>query len=126
MNDSYTINKINDYLKTQLWMDFTLSSFDPGCAEIIGRIDQSGGDIKIIIRFIEPYLVICPLFFTFEGKNDFITVVNKDCAYRKNIDYDIRQGNTLFQISNTNIQGEIIIAAQRIIAEIRTMGQTNY
>ena len=42
-----------------------------------------------------------------------------DLAYQKNIDYDIRQGNTLFQISNTNIQGEIIIAAQKIVAEIR-------
>ena len=118
MENEITIDRINNYLKSQLWMDFTLSSTDPGTVELIGRIDEAGGKVKIKIHFQEPYLIISPLYFTYEGKNDFIAVLKDEYAYKKNVMYNICQGNTLFQLRNTNIKGDIIIAARKISAEI--------
>ena len=77
MENEITIDRINNYLKSQLWMDFTLSSTDPGTVELIGRIDEAGGKVKIKIHFQEPYLIISPLYFTYEGKNDFIAVLKE-------------------------------------------------
>ena len=108
MENEITIDRINNYLKSQLWMDFTLSSTDPGTVELIGRIDEAGGKVKIKIHFQEPYLIISPLYFTYEGKNDFIAVLKDEYAYKKK----------LFQLRNTNIKGDIIIAARKISAEI--------
>ena len=85
MENEITIDRINNYLKSQLWMDFTLSSTDPGTVELIGRIDEAGGKVKIKIHFQEPYLIISPLYFTYEGKNDFIAVLKDEYAYKKTL-----------------------------------------
>ena len=124
MENEITIDRINNYLKSQLWMDFTLSSTDPGTAELIGRLDEAGGGAKIKILFHEPYLIISPLYFTYEGKYDFIAVLMGEYAYKKNVMYDIRQGNALFQLQNTNIKGDIIIAARKVSVEIMDAGNT--
>lgn len=107
------INIINEYLKEHLWMDFEMCSIGCGTLELHGFLDEAGDD-KIIIIFERPYTVACNFFFTYEGKGDFISIVNGEEAYAINIKYGVTRGNVIFKITNTNIESDMFIIAEKI------------
>ena len=110
------INRLNMFLSKQLWMDFEMCSMGGSKLELHGFLDEAGDD-KVIITFEFPYMVDGTFFFTYEGKGNFISVIEGEEAYNLNIKYDIEQGNTLFKISNTNKSTDMIIAAKKISIE---------
>lgn len=116
MNDN-TINEINEYLKTQLWMDFEMCNMDRGKIELYGFLDE-GGNEKIKIVFEQPYMVSCDFFFTYEGNSDFISIIDGEDAFEINKKYGVTQGNLVYKISNTNIEADMFVVAKGIEYQI--------
>lgn len=111
------INKINKYLKGQLWMDFEICSMDGARLEIYGFLDELDNN-KMKLVFEQPYMVCCNFFFTYEGKKDFISIVDGKEAFQINKRYGVTQGNTIFKIFNTNIATDMFIIAKGIKVQI--------
>lgn len=112
-----TIDKINSYLKEQPWMDFEMFNMNRGKLELCGFLDEADDD-KVKIIFEQPYMVSCNFFFTYEGNNDFISVVDGEEAFKINKNYGITQGNTIFKIFNTDVTVDMFIAAKGIKLKI--------
>ena len=49
------INKINNYIKDFLWLDFEFAMINAGKVVMAGAIDQSYGKYCIDIEFEQPY-----------------------------------------------------------------------
>ena len=93
------IDKINEYLETQLWMDFEMYSMNRGTVEFVGFLDEAGSD-KIKITFEQPYMILCSFSFSYSGEGQFISVVEGNDAYEMNKEYKVIAGNTIYKISN--------------------------
>ena len=111
------IKNLNEFLRKELWMDFEMCSIGRGKIELHGFLDEADDDM-VIITFESPYMVDCVFFFTYEGKGDFISIIDGEEAYRVNRKYDITKGNILFKLSNTNISTDMIIVAEKISIRI--------
>ena len=111
------INQINNFLKGQLWMDFEICAMDRGKVELYGFLDEAGAD-KIKIDFILPHMISCNFAFTYEGKHDFISVIDGEEAYRINMEYGVTHGNVIFKLSNINVDADMIIIAKGIEVQI--------
>lgn len=111
------INKINQYLKEQLWMDFEMCCMDRAKLVLYGFLDESGKE-KIRIVFEEPYMVSSNFFFTYEGKYDFITIIKGEEAVRINKKYGVTIGNIIFKLSNINTEMYMIVIAKGINVKI--------
>lgn len=117
------ITKINEFLKGQPWMDFEMRSADLRDVKLYGYLDEADDD-KIIITFNFPYIVSCNLEFTYEGKGDFISIIDGEEADIINRKYGIIQGNTIFKIANSDIKADMFIAAVGI--EVCLIGRERY
>lgn len=108
------INKVNKYLKEQLWMDFEMCNMSGGGLELYGYLDEAGEN-KIKIIFQQPYMVSCNFFFTYEGnRKNLLSIVEGEEAYQINKKYGVTQGNTIFRISNVDVATDMIIVARDI------------
>ena len=112
------IKYINNYMKTQLWMDFEMCSIGRSKIQIYGFIDEAAEE-KVLIEFKMPYMIDGVFAFTYEGEGDFISVVEGKEAYNLNKKYGVLEGNTIFKISNININKELFIAAQNLTYYIK-------
>lgn len=117
INNSNNIEKINEYLKEQLWMDFEMCNMNRGKLELHGFLDE-GDDDNIKITFEQPYLVNCNFFFTYEGKESFISMVDGEDAFQINKRYGVTQGNFIYKFTNTNIAADMFIVAKGIEFQI--------
>lgn len=111
------INIINKYLKKQLWMDFEMCNMNCAKIEMFGFLDEAGED-KIKIIFDKPYMMLSTFCFTYEGNDDFISLVTGDEAVELNKKYNVTQGNYIFKLSDTNINDDMYIIAKGIEVEI--------
>lgn len=111
------IERINDYLKKELWMDFELYGTSFLEVDLSGKIDEQD-DEKIKIVFKEPYMISCILLFTYEGDGDFIEILTGEEAYKINKQYGVTQGNYIFELKNTQVEGNMYIIAKDIEVEI--------
>lgn len=111
------INIINEYLREQLWMDFEMCNMNCGKIEMFGFLDEAGED-KIKIIFDKPYMMLSTFCFTYEGNSDFISLVTGDEAVELNKKYNVTQGNHIFKLSDTNINGDMYIIAKEIEVQI--------
>ena len=108
-----TIERINEYLKKELWMDFELFGTSFLEVALSGKIDESG-DEKISIVFKEPYMISCASLFTYEGRGNFIEILVGEEAYEINKQYGVTQGNYIFKFNNTQVDGLMYIIAKDI------------
>lgn len=106
------VSEINKYLKEQLWMDFEMCNLNRGKLELYGFLDEGEDKIKII--FDQPHMVSCNFFFTYEGKGDFITIVDGEEAYQINKRFGVTRGNLIYRIANINIESDMFIIAKGI------------
>jgi hypothetical protein len=111
------INKINNYLKEQLWMEFELCKLNGGEIILSGSIDEAGEE-NIRIKFLQPYFISCILSLTYEGKNDFIQLVTDDEFIEINKRYHVEKGNFVFKIKIDDIEEQMLIIAKEIESEI--------
>lgn len=111
------IEKINEYLKKELWMDFELYGTGFLEVDICGKIDEAD-DEKIKISFESPYMISCVSLFTYEGNDDFIKIIEGEEAYQINKKYGVTQGNYIFKLMNTNIEGDMYIIAKSVEVEL--------
>ncbi|MBD5463889.1 MAG: hypothetical protein HDR24_12690 [Lachnospiraceae bacterium] len=111
------IDKVNDFLKDQLWMDFEMCNINRGKLELHGFLDEAEDD-KIIIIFEQPYMVSCNFFFTYEGKGNFLSIVEGKEAFQINKMYGVTQGNNVFKITNINVETDMIIIAKKVEVQI--------
>lgn len=108
-----TITRINEYLKEELWMDFELFETESRDVALSGRIDDCY-DEKIRIIFKQPFMTSCTYYFTYEGGGNFIEILTGEDAYRINVQYGVTQGNYIFKIINTQVEGIMYIIAKDI------------
>lgn len=111
MNDK--IKEINEYLKSQLWMDFEVVRINGGNIELYGYLDEAGEN-KIKIVFESPYMLITSLNFTYEGEKDFIALVTGSEALKINKRFNVIVGNSIFRLANTNIETDMYVVAKGI------------
>ena len=111
------INKINSYLREQLWMDFEVCNSNRGSVELFGFIDEAA-ETQIRITFMQPYVLNSTFFFTFEGGDSFISILCGEEAFVINKQYNVMQGNYIFKLSNTNIDTDMFIIAKGIAVQI--------
>jgi len=107
------IEKINEFLKEQLWMDFEMCSIGREKLELHGFLDETGVD-KVVIVFEEPYMFSGNFFFTYEGGGAFLSVVDGEEAFRLNKRYGVTKGNIIFKISNIDVEAEMLIIAKNM------------
>jgi len=112
------IDKVNEFLKEQLWMDFEMCNINRGKLELHGFIDEVADD-KIKIVFEQPHMVSCNFFFTYEGNGKFLSIVDGKDAFQINKKYGVTQGHTVFKITNTNIEAEMLIVAKSVEVQIK-------
>ena len=112
-----TVQRINEYLKEELWMDFELYGASFLEVALSGKIDECG-DEKISIVFKEPYMISCTSLFTYEGGGNFIEILAGEDAYQINKQYGVTQGNYIFKINNTQVEGLMYIIAKDIEVNI--------
>lgn len=110
------IDKINDTLRKELWMDFEICSFGIDEVELCGYLDESEDD-KIIIKFEQVFMVSSLMSFTYEGKGDFLFIAENDMAYNINSKYRITSGYNIYMIANTNVNCEMYIVARNVKME---------
>lgn len=119
------MNKANKYLKEQLWMDFEMCNMSGGELELYGYLDEAGEN-KIKIVFLQPYMVSCNFFFTYEGnQKNFLSIVEGEEAYQINKKYGITKGNTIFRISNVDVATDMIVVARNIKVIITDSSQNS-
>ncbi len=107
------IDMINSYLNNILWLDFELSGTGINEVRLHGFIDEAEED-KIIIKFNWVFMISALTSFTYEGSGDFITVAEGETARSINIKYGVTQGNNIYFLSNTNVEGAMFIIAKDI------------
>lgn len=111
------LRMINDFMMQFLWMDFELVRINPQTVELHGFIDEAYED-KIIITFSSVHMVCATVSFTYEGNGNFISIANDHQSRSINYAYDVTVGNTVFVLSNTNIQGDMFIVAKKVEMEV--------
>ena len=107
------VKKINEIMRGYLWMDFELSSVGPNKVVLHGFLDEAGED-KIQIVFSDVDAIMCKTTFTFEGEKVFLKELDGEKARTVNLNYSILQGMKIFQILNTDIEGEMYIIAKNV------------
>ena len=105
------LRMINDFMMQFLWMDFELVRINPQTVELHGFIDEAYED-KIIITFSSVHMA------DYEGNGNFISIANDHQSRSINYAYDVTVGNTVFVLSNTNIQGDMFIVAKKVEMEV--------
>lgn len=111
------INKINDYLKEELWMDFEICKLNGDELILSGRIDELEEEC-IRIKFLQPYLVSCTLSIKYGGEIDFIQMVADNEFVEINKKYHVEKGNLVFKIMINEIDEPMLIIAKGIESEI--------
>lgn len=111
------INMINGYLKKRLRMNFKVNHIAGSAVEISGYSDE-GEKGKMRIVFSRPYMVQCAFSFTYKGKGGFMSLAAHDEKVELNKKYGIIKGNTIFRISNEDVNDVMYIAAEGIDVEI--------
>lgn len=118
MTELNEVNLINDFLCKQVKMNFKLYHIGGSAIEILGFLEEDGSN-KIKIIFNQPYMMLCTFSFIYKGKGDFLSLVENDKAIELNKQYGIIKGNKIYRISNTDMNDDMYIAAQRL--EVRIM-----
>lgn len=111
------LNAINAFMQRYLWMDFELVWVNSRTLRLHGFIDEACED-EIIITFSSVYMSCVPVFFTYEGNGPFISVAEREQAISVNTAYNVTTGNTVFMLSNTDMQGKLFIVAKQAEMEI--------
>ena len=111
------LDKINNYLRENLWMDFEVVKIGMNALELHGYADEACDD-EIIIRFKSVHMVSLVTHFSYLGEKNFISLITGDKARTININYDVPVGNNIFSLSNTNIASDMIIVATDIEMEV--------
>ena len=107
------IENINSFLKTKLWMDFEVVKM--GCSKVVlcGFIDEQQDDI-IRIEFELACMYDGSFSFTYEGEEDFISVLNRADAQDLVNRYDVTEEYTIFSLNGINHPGNFYIASREI------------
>ena len=107
------IKKINEIMSRYLWMDFELTNGGTDKVVFHGYLDEAEED-KIRIIFSDVEAILYKTCFTFDGEQDFLKELDGEKARTVNLNYSILQGMKIFQILNTDIEGEMYIIAKNV------------
>lgn len=111
------IDLINQFMKSNLWMDFEIVKIGIDTVELHGFLDEADEDI-VIIRFHDVYALNLTTRFTYEGEQDFISIAEGSHAYGLNMQYNVTVGNKIYLLHNTNIQAEMFVIAESVDMEV--------
>lgn len=110
------INKMNAFLKKNLWMDFDLIKIDLQEVVLIGRVSELGKEV-IKITFIEPFMVSCSMYFTYE-EGDSIFLLQGDEEVELNKKYHVETGNHIFRLIVNDNEDNFFIISKGIQVDI--------
>lgn len=113
------IDKINNYLKKCLWMDFELSYSSGKEVIISGSIDMSQNNYAIDVFFEEPFHISSLFFWHTDTQKIFIELItSSEELYSMNTKYSIEEGNYIFKIYPEDYESFIYIIAKKIKCNI--------
>lgn len=107
------IKEINEKMNQYLWMDFELSNGGMNKVVLHGFLDESDED-KIRILFSDVDAILCKTSFTFEGGQAFLKEIDGEEARNINLNYSVLQGMRIFQILNSDVNGDMYIIAKKV------------
>lgn len=115
-----TVDRINEYLKECLWMDFELVVANDYEVVICGYIDRFTGDECINIRFELPFYISSFFSWPTDTKNVVISLCTNEKELREmNTKYRIEAGNYVFKINVEDFSNPpILVIAKKIFCEI--------
>ena len=97
-------------------MDFNLLKMDVNEVVLSGRVSELGKEV-IKISFIDPFMVSCSMYFTYE-EEDAISLLQGDEEIALNIKYHVETGNHIFQLVVNDSEDTFFIMARGIQVEI--------
>lgn len=106
------INKINNCLKENQWMDFEICRMNEGQIILSGKLDELDEEI-IEISFLQPFMVSCLMNFSYND-GDFISLVDGEEAIGINRNHKVEQGNHIFRLSIDDNDKAYFIVAKEI------------
>lgn len=113
------LDKINEYLKQCMWMDFEFAQMNASNVTIGGRKDVSYGEWTINIDFGNPFYVTTLFSWQLDNSNPFIKLVEGDEMWDIINKYQVEEGNYIFKINAEDFEtAPIIIASKSIKCEI--------
>ena len=98
-------------------MEFELCSMTGDNVEMFGYLDVAEDD-EIKIVFLQPYMILCTVFFMYEGEGDFISLVKGDQLTQLYKKYNVAEGYQIYKINNTDINSDMYIIAKGIEVQI--------
>lgn len=110
------INKINQFLRNELWMDFELCIMNGYKVVLSGKLDEVN-DSLIEISFKQPCFVSSRMSFTYDG-GLFMKILEGEESISINKMYHIEQGNYIFQFFTSGDATPFFIIAEEIEASI--------
>lgn len=85
------LDQINEYLETQLWMDFEIIEYSRYMLRIIGSLDiSSAPDIEIIFKDI--FFMSTVFNWKTDTSREAISLIEGDEAKKTNIKFRVEQG----------------------------------
>jgi hypothetical protein len=120
------VEKINDYLKKCLWMDFTLGQAHGGEIELFGAIDQTYNNYKdnyeVYIGFEQPFYMSSLFEWQMDTTRPFIQLATDN---EINAEYRGTPGHYAFRINAEHYEiPPILIVARKITCRILTLQRT--
>ena len=113
------IEKINNYLRNCLWMDFEVCQMSFIKVEVAGRMDTSSNEYAISIEFEQPHFISGLLCWSLDNSKDFISMASQSEFIEYNKKFRIDNGKYLFKIRMENFSESFYIAASAIKSTIR-------
>lgn len=115
--NSNVVERLNAFLRSMPWCDFTIASLAANRLVIEGGIDVfSRADVRV--TFSGLYHLDAHMDWHAETKDDSFSIVAGDEAKELNQLYEIEAGNELFRIRPEDFHRSFVVAAQSIDFEV--------
>ncbi len=112
----HVIDKINHFLRSELWMDFELCVMNGYNVVLSGKLDELD-DSSIEISFKQPCFVSSRMSFTYDG-GLFMKILEGEESISINNRYHVEQGNFIFQFFTSEDAKPFMIIAEEIEVSI--------
>ena len=106
------VNKINQFLVNELWMDFELCIMNGYKVVLSGKLDELD-ESSIEISFIQPCFVSSRMSFTYDS-GPFMKILEGEESTLINKMYHVERGNFIFQIFPSKESSPFFIIAEGI------------
>ena len=114
-------SEIDKLVRSFPWMDFRIEQFSQGMLIVHGYIDETEPP-NLVVEFVEVAAVLAPCFWRTNTHADVFRLADEDRAKSINLDYDIDEGNSVFEfVAEDRVARATIVARSAVARLLREM-----